>query len=163
MPSSRVRWVASAQFTGASSVYVEVLPNWITARSAPARLVLNVAMPTIGTPLSGVTVGEIVQVTVVNPDRSVRPGPIGVTPPVPAAPDVPAFPAPAVPVAVVPAAPPRPALPPRPPAPPPLPPVVPAIPAPLAPAAPVIPPLPALPALPPLPAGWPLPPVPLVE
>src|SRR4051812_29581927 len=141
MPSSSVRCVASAQFTGASSVYVEVLPNWITARSAPASVVVNVAMPTIGTPVAGVTVGEIVQVTVVNPDRSVSPGPIGVTPPVPEAP--------AVPVALVPAAPPRPAappaLPPRPPAPPPLPPrppVVPATPAPLAPPAPAIPALP---------------------
>src|SRR3982751_553914 len=160
MPSSSVRCVASAQFTGASSVYVEVLPNWITARSAPASVVVNVAMPTIGTPVAGVTVGEIVQVTVVNPDRSVSPGPIGVPPPVPAAPEVPA-----VPVAVVPAAPPRPAappaLPPRPPAPPPLPPrppAVPATPAPLAPAAPVIPALPVVPALP---AGWLLPPAPV--
>src|SRR5437763_8823717 len=119
MPSSSVRCVASAQFTGASSVYVEVLPNWITARSAPASVVVNVAMPTIGTPLAGVTVGEIVQVTVVNPDRSVRPGPIGVTPPVPAPPDVPAVPPPAVPAVVAPAAPPRPAaLPARPPPPP---------------------------------------------
>src|SRR6476619_4898373 len=101
MPSSKVRWVASAQFTGASSVYADVLPNWITARSAPARFVVNVAIPTIGTPLAGVTVGEIVQLTVVNPVRSVRPGPIGVTPP-----------APAVPVTAVPAAPPRPAAPP---------------------------------------------------
>jgi phosphoglucomutase len=67
MPSSKVRCVVSAQLTGASSVYVDVLPNWITARSAPARLVVNVAIPTIGTPLAGVTIGEIVQVTVVNP------------------------------------------------------------------------------------------------
>src|SRR3982750_4495881 len=150
MPSSSVRCVVSAQLTGASSVYVDVFPNWITARSAPARVVVNVAMPTIGTPLAGVTVGEIVQVTVVNPARSVRPGPIGVTPPVPAPPDVPAVPA--VPVVVVPAAPARPAPPAPPPRPaalpprPPPPPVVPATPAPLAPAAPVMPAVPPLPA-----------------
>src|SRR6476659_2564661 len=127
MPSSKVRWVASAQFTGASSVYVDVLPNWITARSAPARFFVNVAIPTIGTPLAGVTVGEIVQLTVVNPVRSVRPGPIGVTPPAPA------VPAPAVPVTAVPAAPPRPAAPP---AAPPRPAALPAVPAAPVPAAP---------------------------
>ena len=153
MPSSSVRCVASAQLTGASSVYVDVLPNWITARSAPARLVVNVAIPTIGTPLAGVTVGEIVQLTVVNPDRSVRPGPIGVAPPVPAAPEVPAVPAPAVPVAAVPAAPPRPRRRcprarrwcPRVPA------VVPAVPETLVPAPPAVPALPAGPE-PPVPA-----------
>ena len=145
MPSSRVRCVASAQLTGASSVYVDVLPNWITARSAPARVVVNVAIPTIATPLAGVTVGEIVQLTVVNPDRSVRPGPIGVAPPVPAAPDVPAVPAPA-PVARARGTPASGALPPRPAALPPRPALVPAVPETLVPAPPADPTLPALPA-----------------
>jgi hypothetical protein len=62
------------------------------ARSAPARSVVNVAMPTMATPLAIVTVGVIVQLTVVNVVMSVRPGPIGVEPPpVPPDPVVPAL------------------------------------------------------------------------
>jgi hypothetical protein len=72
---------------------------------------VNVAIPTIGIALAGITVGEIVQLTMVNVDGSVSSGPRGVAaPPAPPEPppEFPAAPAPAVPAPAIPAAPPAP-------------------------------------------------------
>ena len=79
----------------------------MTARSAPARSVVNVAIPTIGTPVASVTVGAMAQEVEVKVERSVSSGPSPVAvPPLPEVPPPPpAVPLPATPVPATPARP----------------------------------------------------------
>src|SRR5436190_1811728 len=66
------------------------------ARSAPARSLVNVATPTLATPLAAVTIGVVVQSALVNVVTSVRSGPTTPPPEPPVAPAPPLPPAPPI-------------------------------------------------------------------